>query len=170
MKIDKNGDSEGNFSVLALVPTSDNVVYKDYKCNHQMRPVGQFFQLDSAYPVSEFIVFLFLCRFTSAKMINSRISTNLVLRDHNSSTMGSRIETWRWAQLWFQQWIMSEKRHPSKQYNSCRNFSNHAVLCWCYNHEHLSQMEDRARDRRIALENWSEWYSQFLREGYDAQL
>lgn len=71
MKIDKNGDSEGNFSVLALVPTTNNVVYKDYKCNYQMRPVGQFFQLDSAYPVSEFIVFLFPRRFTSANMINS---------------------------------------------------------------------------------------------------
>lgn len=70
MKIDKNGDSEGNFSVLALVPTSDNIVYNNYKCNYQMRPVGQFFQLDSAYPVSEFIVFLFLHRFTSIKIIN----------------------------------------------------------------------------------------------------
>lgn len=71
MKIDRNGDSEGNFSVLALVPTSDNIVYNNYRCNYQMRPVGQFFQLDSAYPVSEFIVFLFLRRFTSAKTINS---------------------------------------------------------------------------------------------------
>lgn len=66
MKIDRNGDSEGNFSVLALVPTADNIVHRDYKCNYQMRPVGQFFQLDSAYPVSEFIVFLLLRRFTSA--------------------------------------------------------------------------------------------------------
>lgn len=80
MKIDKNGDSEGNFSVLALVPTSDNVVYKDYKCNYQMRPVGQFFQLESAYPVSEFIAFLFLYRFTPTKLINNDVSFNFISR------------------------------------------------------------------------------------------
>lgn len=81
MKIDKNGDSEGNFSVLALVETRDSIVYNNYnyRCNFQMRPVGQFFQLDSAYPVSEFIVFLFLRRFTSAKMINSLFLSNLVV-------------------------------------------------------------------------------------------
>lgn len=103
MKIDKNGDSEGNFSVLALLPTSDNVVYKDYKCDYQMRPVGQFFQLDSAYPVSEFIAFLFLCRFACAKTTNSRSFCCLVVRDLDTGAVASRLEARRRTQLRFQQ-------------------------------------------------------------------
>lgn len=53
MRLDKNGDSEGNFSVLALkkVSPSEAKVTKDFMCDYQMVPVGQFLQED--YPVSE---------------------------------------------------------------------------------------------------------------------
>ncbi|KAB0795504.1 hypothetical protein PPYR_12343 [Photinus pyralis] len=44
MQLDKNGDSEGNFSVLALKPsdTPDMPIVKNFTCNYQMVPVGQF--------------------------------------------------------------------------------------------------------------------------------
>ncbi|KAF5298140.1 hypothetical protein FQA39_LY02564 [Lamprigera yunnana] len=46
MQIDKNGDSEGNFSVLALKPinSEDIEVAKNFTCPYQMEPVGQFQQ------------------------------------------------------------------------------------------------------------------------------
>ncbi|XP_017772272.1 PREDICTED: receptor-type guanylate cyclase Gyc76C-like isoform X2 [Nicrophorus vespilloides] len=44
MRLDKNGDSEGNFSVLALTRHPSNTVIKNFTCAYQMRPVGQFQQ------------------------------------------------------------------------------------------------------------------------------
>lgn len=41
MQLDKNGDSEGNFSVLALTRTNRSVT-ENFSCDYQMRPVGQF--------------------------------------------------------------------------------------------------------------------------------
>ncbi|XP_018335565.1 receptor-type guanylate cyclase Gyc76C [Agrilus planipennis] len=48
MRLDKNGDSEGNFSVLALkkVPDSQSHVRSNFTCHFQMVPVGQFQQGD----------------------------------------------------------------------------------------------------------------------------
>lgn len=55
MKLDKNGDSEGNFSVLAFQQVSgDQHVHGNFSCPFQMRPVGQFFQQLDDFPVSEF--------------------------------------------------------------------------------------------------------------------
>lgn len=56
MKLDQNGDSEGNFSVLALrkVLDNDQHVHGNFLCNYQMRPVGQFYQQPGDFPVSEF--------------------------------------------------------------------------------------------------------------------
>lgn len=56
MKLDKNGDSEGNFSVLGYTePEDQNVVY-NFSCPFQLRPIGQFFQPEdedeSSLPVS----------------------------------------------------------------------------------------------------------------------
>ncbi|EFA10586.2 receptor-type guanylate cyclase Gyc76C isoform X1 [Tribolium castaneum] len=51
MKLDKNGDSEGNFSVLAFQPVSgDQHVHGNFSCPFQMRPVGQFFQQSGDFP------------------------------------------------------------------------------------------------------------------------
>lgn len=57
MKLDKNGDSEGNFSVLAFRELDGVAKVRDnFSCKFQMRPVGQFFQSQSqSDPVSEFI-------------------------------------------------------------------------------------------------------------------
>ncbi|KAF5306158.1 hypothetical protein FQR65_LT07434 [Abscondita terminalis] len=46
MRLDENGDSEGNFSVLALKPNDmpDIKVAKNFTCLYQMVPVGQFQQ------------------------------------------------------------------------------------------------------------------------------
>lgn len=59
MQLDKNGDSEGNYSVLALtnVLTNNNnknnaIVFHNFTCQYQMRQVGQFQQ--GEFPVSEF--------------------------------------------------------------------------------------------------------------------
>lgn len=55
IKIDGNGDSEGNFSVLALKPykmTRDN-----FSCDLHMVPVAYFQQGDD-FPVSEFFLLL----------------------------------------------------------------------------------------------------------------
>lgn len=61
MQLDNNGDSEGNFSVLALTHTPHNsTVYKNFTCPYQMRPVGQFYQHGGKIPVSEFTVFMYL--------------------------------------------------------------------------------------------------------------
>lgn len=55
MKLDQNGDSEGNFSVLAFRRISGNQnVRGNFSCSYQMRPVGQFFQQPDDFPVSEF--------------------------------------------------------------------------------------------------------------------
>lgn len=62
MQLDKNGDSEGNFSVLALTNVLANnnninnnnsaIVINNFTCKYQMRQVGQFQQ--GEFPVSEF--------------------------------------------------------------------------------------------------------------------
>lgn len=51
IKLDKHGDSEGNFSVLAL---KKETLHRDnFTCEYQMAPVGQFQQGETL--VSEFI-------------------------------------------------------------------------------------------------------------------
>lgn len=61
MQLDNNGDSEGNFSVLALTHTPHNsTVHKNFTCVYQMRPVGQFYQNSGDIPVSEFTIFMYL--------------------------------------------------------------------------------------------------------------
>lgn len=59
MQLDKNGDSEGNFSVLAFRYTNNTTVHKNFTCSYQMRPVGQFFQQYGEYPVSEFFLYIY---------------------------------------------------------------------------------------------------------------
>lgn len=46
MKLDKNGDSEGNFSVIAYKETENKTVRYNFSCPFQFRPIGQFFQSD----------------------------------------------------------------------------------------------------------------------------
>lgn len=45
IKLDKHGDSEGNFSVLALRKESFNI--QNFSCDFQIKPVGQFHQGDT---------------------------------------------------------------------------------------------------------------------------
>lgn len=52
IKLDQFGDSEGNFSVLALKQESFNI--SNFTCNYQMKPVGQFQQGETL--VSELFV------------------------------------------------------------------------------------------------------------------
>lgn len=56
MKLDKNGDSEGNFSVIAYTEPDNEKVRYNFSCPFQFRPVGQFFQPDvndeNSLPVS----------------------------------------------------------------------------------------------------------------------
>lgn len=57
IKLDKNGDSEGNFSVLAYKEA--DLLYlggsNNFSCSFYLAPVGQFFQSEaSAYPVSKY--------------------------------------------------------------------------------------------------------------------
>lgn len=52
IKIDGNGDSEGNFSVLAFKPA--DMTRENLSCPFQMVPVGYFHQGDDI-PVSEFV-------------------------------------------------------------------------------------------------------------------
>lgn len=65
MQIDKNGDSEGNFSVLALTNVllnnnnvNNTIVIHNFTCKYQMRQVGQFQQ--GEFPVSEFATFFYI--------------------------------------------------------------------------------------------------------------
>lgn len=51
IKIDSNGDSEGNFSVLALKPHTF-VVRENVVCDFTMLPVA-YFQQGEKFPVSE---------------------------------------------------------------------------------------------------------------------
>ncbi|XP_072387454.1 receptor-type guanylate cyclase Gyc76C-like isoform X1 [Diabrotica undecimpunctata] len=44
MKLDKNGDSEGNYSVIAFSEPQNKIVRYNFSCDYQMRPVGQFYQ------------------------------------------------------------------------------------------------------------------------------
>ncbi|KAG5888051.1 hypothetical protein JTB14_032859 [Gonioctena quinquepunctata] len=46
MKLDENGDSEGNYSVIAYSEPVDIKVLQNFSCPYQMRPVGQFYQHD----------------------------------------------------------------------------------------------------------------------------
>ena len=83
--MDPNGDSEGNFSVLALKPHKLDV--KNFSCDYHMVPVGQFQQSD--YPVSE-LAFL-LCILSKKKdsgfiidFLRSKLSglyTNICVRE-----------------------------------------------------------------------------------------
>lgn len=61
IKIDKYGDSEGNFSVLAIQPhTSGEPLRDNFSCNYLMTPVAHF-QQGSDFPVS-FISYIFFPR------------------------------------------------------------------------------------------------------------
>ncbi|KAJ8681432.1 hypothetical protein QAD02_017219, partial [Eretmocerus hayati] len=54
IKLDQRGDSEGNFSVLAL--RKDLLHFNNFSCDYQMKPVGQFHQGENlAYRPSEAI-------------------------------------------------------------------------------------------------------------------
>jgi len=52
IKLDKFGDSEGNFSVLAL--KKEPFIRDNFSCDYQMLPVGQFLQGETL--VSELFV------------------------------------------------------------------------------------------------------------------
>lgn len=57
IKIDGNGDSEGNFSVLALKPYKE----ENFSCLHyHMVPVA-YFQQGENFPVSELSLLSFAC-------------------------------------------------------------------------------------------------------------
>lgn len=88
IKFDKFGDSEGNFSVLAL--KKDPFRFNNFSCDFQMKPVGQFQQGETL--VSElFTAFLqqhFISMFTALhnKFLQIRVSpvkknANLLDRD-----------------------------------------------------------------------------------------
>lgn len=86
IKFDKFGDSEGNFSVLAL--KKDPFRFNNFSCDFQMKPVGQFQQGETL--VSElFTAFLqqhFISMFTTlAQQIptNSCIKKNANLLDRD---------------------------------------------------------------------------------------
>lgn len=51
IKIDPNGDSEGNFSVLALKP-HNLFIRENFSCDFTMLPVA-YFQEGDTFPVSE---------------------------------------------------------------------------------------------------------------------
>lgn len=52
IKLDQFGDSEGNFSVLAL--KKEPFMFNNFTCDYQMKPVGQFQQGETL--VSELFV------------------------------------------------------------------------------------------------------------------
>lgn len=73
IKIDKFGDSEGNFSVLALKPESANFANGDnFTCTMHMIPVANFHQRggENDLPVSEFRIY-FKCPSETTSSINS---------------------------------------------------------------------------------------------------
>lgn len=53
MHVDMNGDSEGNFSVLALQRKEFRT--KNFSCTHQMVPVGYFLQGENLVNTSIYI-------------------------------------------------------------------------------------------------------------------
>lgn len=71
IKIDLNGDSEGNFSVLALKPHS-LLVRENITCDFTMLPVA-YFQQGEEFPVSEswfslIFVFMWICLHVSKQI------------------------------------------------------------------------------------------------------
>ncbi|CAG9865362.1 unnamed protein product [Phyllotreta striolata] len=53
MNLDKNGDSEGNYSVVAFSLPKNKIVRDNFTCDYQLRPVGQFYQssdLNNSFP------------------------------------------------------------------------------------------------------------------------
>lgn len=56
IKLDKYGDSEGNFSVLSFKPYDIKV--DKFECDHHMIPIGQFYytQKEDDFPVSELFI------------------------------------------------------------------------------------------------------------------
>jgi hypothetical protein len=54
--LDKNGDSEGNYSVLALKPYKFSK--QNFTCPFHLIPVGKFYQAD--YPVNTILMFAIL--------------------------------------------------------------------------------------------------------------
>lgn len=60
VKIDENGDSEGNFSVVALKQVSYTLQNKSAACDYYMVPVAYFHQGEH-FPVSESPFFYLIC-------------------------------------------------------------------------------------------------------------
>lgn len=67
IKLDKFGDSEGNFSVLALKKEPFSI--QNFSCDYQMLPVGQFLQGETL--VSELFV-------TFEKFLRQKIEKTVV--------------------------------------------------------------------------------------------
>lgn len=65
IKIDLHGDSEGNFSVLSLKPSTVNIAPGNFTCDLHLVPVAFFQQgINNTFPVSESSIFNF-CLFYS---------------------------------------------------------------------------------------------------------
>lgn len=61
IKIDLHGDSEGNFSVLSLKPSTVNIAPGNFTCDLHLVPVAFFQQgINNTFPVSESSNFNFL--------------------------------------------------------------------------------------------------------------
>jgi hypothetical protein len=160
MKLDDNGDSEGNFSVLAFQQVTNNKhVYGNFACSYQMRPVGQFFQQWDDFPVSWYHPLWY--------PLTVPVSVEGVQDLHqHPDNMGRFRQAERRAQLRFQQRTLSQAQHPPEQHHCGRSAGHPAVLRRRDNDEYLPEVEDRAGNRRVVVEDRPQRDPQLLRTGY----
>jgi hypothetical protein len=83
IQIDRNGDSEGNFSVLALKEAYFTMKDSNFSCKQHMVQVATFYQgsTNSVFPVSEFAhVYSFntfcFCSFSHSLLNRREVSIN----------------------------------------------------------------------------------------------
>jgi len=164
ISIDKNGDSEGNYTVIAYKPFNYTLQGSSFVCDHYMIPVANFHpselaSKDPSLPVRVFIAILrlILQRFeNSAKMLTFFITENQIF-GHN--WLGTVWSTEGWAQVRFQKWALYSVQLGVQVYDSgcLPGFRTHD--CHCRGGQSLPEMENWARDWRAALENWQGWAS-----------
>lgn len=93
IKIDQFGDSEGNFSVLAIQPHNASDHLRDnFTCNYLMTPVAHF-QQGNDFPVSESSILCF-CPFN---LCDSFVETSLLLTLMRFISLSIGLQTHKWC-------------------------------------------------------------------------
>lgn len=152
IRIDDNGDSEGNYTVLAAKFSNISRLINTqagFYCHFEMAPIGRFdYNSKTAIPViksNNISIFHDL----------NWILNHIAIQSNWKYFLGWRSTAIGRASLRIQKWKVPKERHPRSGFTD---------RCWCFGccrcsglvgHSFiLSKVESRSRNRRSSVEDW----------------